>query len=98
MQVDNIFSIDPETIDYNDHNEVKKNIQIFLNIVETLYKDNQALRQDNQALKDAINQLKGEQGKPNIKPKTNNDISAPKQRKTNKKKSKKKTLKKPISQ
>lgn len=94
MSVNPIFSIDPETIDYHDRNEVKKSIQMFLNIVETLYKENQALRQENQELKDVINQLKGEQGKPNIKPKTDNDISAPKQKKTGKKKKGKKKLRK----
>jgi len=92
MSVKPIFNIDPETIDYNDHNEVKKNIQMFLNIVEALYKENQSLRLEIQELKDVINQLKGEQGKPNIKPKTNNDISAPKQKRTNKKKKGKKKL------
>jgi len=38
-----------------------------LNLLETLYADNQQLRTQNQQLKDEINLLKGEQGKPDIK-------------------------------
>ncbi len=98
MSIESIFNIDPETIDYNDQNEVKKNIQMLLNILEMLSKENLELRKGNQELKDVINQLKGEQGKPNIKPKTNNDISAPKQKNPGKKKrGKKKALRKTIS-
>ncbi len=99
MPVEPIFSIDPETINYHDPNEVKKVIQPLFNIVESLYKENQALRKENQALKDEVNRLKGEQGNPKIKPKTNNDISAPKQKKTGKKKREKRnTLKRTIFQ
>jgi len=38
-----------------------------LNLVETLYSENESLREENQQLKDEINRLKGEQGKPDIK-------------------------------
>ena len=41
-----------------------------LNLVEDLSADNRALRAENQRLRDAINHLKGEQGKPDIKPPT----------------------------
>ena len=92
MSLESIFGIDPETINYDDHNDVKKIIQTLFNLAETLYKENQALRKEIQSLKDVINQLKGEQGKPNIKPKTDNDISTPKQKKTGKKKKGKKKL------
>lgn len=46
--------------------------QIF-NIIEDLSKENQQLREENQKLRDENNFLKGEQGKPNIKPKNNDD-------------------------
>jgi len=95
MPVEPIFSINPATINYHDPNEVKKVSQTLFNIVEALYKENHELRKENQALKDEVNRLKGEQGKPKIKPKTNTDISAPKQKKTGKKKrGKKKRFKK----
>lgn len=96
MPVESVFSINPETINYHDPDEVKKVIQPLFNIVEELYKENQTLRKENQALKDEVNRLKGEQGKPKIKPKTNNDISAPKQKKTGKKKGEKRSALKKI--
>jgi hypothetical protein len=42
-------------------------IRGLLNLVEELKQENRTLREDNQRLRDAINQLKGEQGKPAIK-------------------------------
>ncbi|MGH3181650.1 MAG: hypothetical protein ACRDOE_07070 [Streptosporangiaceae bacterium] len=39
-------------------------VQRLLNLVEQLYRENQALRAENQRLRDEINRLKGEQGKP----------------------------------
>ena len=41
---------------------------MLLNLVESLKTENQELREQNQHLRDEINRLKGEQGKPNIKP------------------------------
>ena len=42
----------------------KKVISVLLNLIEELASENARLRQENQALKDEINRLKGEQGKP----------------------------------
>ena len=42
-----------------------------LNLVETLSQENQDLKRQNQELRDEINRLKGEQGKPKIRPRTN---------------------------
>ena len=53
------------------------------NFVEDIFAENTRLRGENQALKNEINILKGEQGKPNIKPSRNNDgnISSEQERK-----------------
>ena len=45
----------------------KKVMSVLLNLIEELASENARLRQENQALKDEINRLKGEQGKPEIK-------------------------------
>ena len=47
--------------------QIKSLVNGLLNLVETLYGENEAFREENQQLKDEINRLKGEQGKPNIK-------------------------------
>lgn len=62
---------------------IKGLISILLNLVENLVSDNTELRQENQKLKDEINILKGEQGKPNIKSNKNKDgnISSEQERK-----------------
>lgn len=46
---------------------VRKQIRQLLNLVEKLSADLRALREDNQALRDEINHIKGEQGKPDTK-------------------------------
>jgi hypothetical protein len=43
-------------------------IHLLLNLVEAVTQENRALREDNQRLRDAVNRLKGEQGKPAVKP------------------------------
>jgi hypothetical protein len=50
-----------------DDSKTKIIIMDLLNLLETLYGDNQQLKAENQQLKDDINHLKGEQGKPDIK-------------------------------
>ena len=65
-----------------------------LNIIETIFQNKEELKEENQKLKDEINHLKGEQGKPDIKAKNSNkensNHSSEKERKDNSKKSKKK--------
>jgi len=63
--------------------KVKQTILALFNRIEALVKENTALRQDNQHLRDEINRLKGEPGKPNIKP--NQNISSEKERKNKEK-------------
>jgi hypothetical protein len=46
---------------------MRKQMRQLLNLVEKLSADLRALQEENQALRDEINHLKGEQGKPNIK-------------------------------
>ncbi|MGD9202470.1 MAG: transposase [Chitinispirillia bacterium] len=79
--------------------QVKNAFIVLLNIVEELYAENKTLKMENQALKDEINRLKGEQGKPTIKPnrKKSRDISSEKERKRRKRwKKKAKKLNIPI--
>jgi hypothetical protein len=45
-------------------------IRELLNLVETLARENRALREENQRLRHEINRLKGEQGAPSIRPQT----------------------------
>ena len=61
--------------------QTKTLVSGLLNLVETLYGDNEALKEENQQLKDEINRLKGEQGKPEIKGKKESvDHSSEKER------------------
>lgn len=63
---------------------LKMAVETLLNLVEFLYAGNQKLREEIQFLKDENNRLKGENGKPDIKPNTQSsrDISSEKERKT----------------
>ncbi len=66
--------------------QVRQVLQQLANLLEQALTDTDALRAENQRLKDEINRLKGEQGKPNIKPNKpgsgdqNTDHSSEKQR------------------
>ena len=64
------------------------------NIIETIFQDKEELQKENQKLKDEINHLKGEQGKPDIKGKnsnnSNSNYSSEEERKANPEKSGKK--------
>ena len=64
--------------------ETKKVLNKLLNLVETIHHENEELKEANQQLKDEVNHLKGEQGKPDIKgkkPKGDGDISSEQERK-----------------
>ena len=50
--------------------QIKEIFDGLFNIIEELSTHNNTLEKDNQKLRDEINRLKGEQGKPNIKPNT----------------------------
>lgn len=68
-----ILDIDPNQIDFSNSTEVK---EVFLKLLNT-YANSQnvifKLREENQILKDEINKLKGEKGKPDIKLNKKND-------------------------
>jgi len=63
--------------------KTKEIVSVLYNLVENIVADNTSLLKENQALKDEINRLKGEQGKPDIKANKKNDgnISSEKERK-----------------
>ena len=61
LQSETVSLSDPKT------NDIFKSL---FNLIEQLYSDNEALKEENQQLKDKINCLKGEQGKPDIKKNT----------------------------
>ncbi len=75
-------SIQPELQKIEDPN-TKRVIAVQLNLIEMLASDNARLKHENQLHKDEINRLKGEQGKPEIKPNTkkDGDISSDHERK-----------------
>lgn len=58
-------------------------IRRLFNFIETLQQENLELKRQNQQLRDELNRLKGEQGKPDIKPpkKSTSDYSSEKERK-----------------
>ena len=63
----------------------KEAVSTLLNIVEESVAESIKLKNENQTLKDEINRLKGEQGKPDIRPnkkKKDGNISSEKERKS----------------
>ena len=74
-------SIQPE-IQKIEGTNTKRVVAVLLNLIEMLASDNARLKHENQLHKDEINRLKGEQGKPEIKPnKKDGDISSDRERK-----------------
>jgi hypothetical protein len=72
---------------------VRNIIVLLFNIIEEDTRILQELKEENQKLRDEINRLRGEQGKPKIKPKRK-DISSEKERKQHNRKKKRKRKKK----
>jgi len=89
LDINNIRDLD------DSHDFIRK----LLNLVETLSQENRELKSQVQMLRDEINRLKGEQGKPKIKPKkkkpgqysSEKDRKEPKKRKKRRKKDRIKT-------
>jgi len=71
---------------------VRRAFVVPFNLLERASAEITALREENQRLKDEINRLKGEQGKPHIRPgkKKHGDVSSEKERKSREKSNRKK--------
>ena len=80
----NILKIIQPDIDKIEDCAAKKAVSVLLNFLEELASDIARLRQENQELKDEINRLKGEHGKPEIKANIRKDgnISSEQERKS----------------
>lgn len=76
MQLKELLHIDFSTEEFKD-SRVKGILQHLCNLVEALHKENLTLKTENQKLKDEISRLKGEKGKPDIKPKTSGEKNSP---------------------
>ena len=63
-----MINIDPDKINFDDKEAVKKLIIALLKAIEHLLKENALLREKNQQLRDKMARLKGENGKPKIRP------------------------------
>ena len=83
IDVSNILESIQSKMDRIEDPTIREIVSVLYNLVEYLASENTRLRQENQALKDEINKLKGEQGKPNIKPNKSKDgdISCEQERK-----------------
>jgi len=65
---DKIKNLNIEKMDFNDHDSIRNLITLLLNVIESQSQIIEELRKENQSLKDEINRLKGEKGKPKISP------------------------------
>ena len=89
-----VFEINPNEL--NSIESLRAALIQTLNYINTLYQQNQQLIKQNQELKDEINRLKGEKGKPIILPNTSQAIDISSQKYTKQKKEWKKESKKNI--
>ena len=64
----NIKSFNPDEFDFDDKEQVKTLFFKLFNVVETQVTTIENLKQENQQLKDEVQRLKGEKGKPSFKP------------------------------
>ncbi len=65
---DEIKNLNLEKIDLNNRDAIKNLIILLLNTIDSQARSVQNLQIENQELKDEINRLKGEKGKPKISP------------------------------
>ncbi|WLE97953.1 MAG: hypothetical protein QTN59_03765 [Candidatus Electrothrix communis] len=90
MNADSLKTLQQLHIDFDSlpDNGVQDKIMLLINIVEQLAQENQELKETVKLLKDENNRLKGEQGCPIIRPKTQSgDISSESDRKKKKQQS-----------
>lgn len=82
-EIATVFETLPLDIERIETADVKASVVVLLNLVETLAAENEKLKEEQQKLKDEINRLKGEQGKPEMKGKTQkrDDLSSEQERK-----------------
>jgi len=92
---DSLKNLNIEQIDFNDHESIKNLIKLLLNVIESQSKNIEELRKENQSLKDEINRLKGEKGKPKFSPNVPEKIESPQSQTIENKKNWSKTAKKP---
>lgn len=89
-----IITLDPKGIDFGDSEAVKTLVLKLLNIIESQAQFNEELQNENQSLKDEINRLKGEKGKPKFPPKIAEKEDDPPSLKAERKKNWRKSAKK----
>ena len=82
-------------MDFNDHDSIRNLIILLLNVIESQSKNIEELRNENQSLKDEINRLKGEKGKPKFSPNVPEMEESPQSQTVEKKKIWSKAAKKP---
>ena len=67
MSLKDLLHLDFSSIDFNKHNFVRATLEHLRNLLESLYKENLSLKSQLQQLRNEINRLKGQKGKPDIK-------------------------------
>jgi len=72
-----IQSFNPEVFDFDDKTKVKDLICHLLNVIESQSEIIDEIKKENQRLKDEIQRLKGEKGKPNFKPNVSSQNTPP---------------------
>jgi hypothetical protein len=95
-QLEEIVASLTKDIDLIADEKAKSIVKTLVNLIELLASENNKLKKQNQDLKDEINQLKGEQGKPKIRKQTqeNQNVSSETERKRKSRKKQKKAKKK----
>lgn len=91
-----IQNLNVEQIDFNNHEFLKNLLKLLLNVIESQSQTIEELKKENQSLKDEINRLKGEKGKPKILPNVTEKMEDIQSRSIEKKKNWSKAAKKPI--
>jgi hypothetical protein len=71
LELKELLPIDISKEKFDNPEKTRMLVQHLCNIIETLYIKLNKIEAENKQLKDEINKLKGEQGKPKFKPKTN---------------------------